>query len=691
MPIDFSNVVSTSTVLKQLISDNPTFLKKITLKNTQDLDMLFGIDEVNFAEYAAKTGDVSLLDAIKQVLPALLTYNKFEQHELVFYAAEAGHLEVLDWLLKNAPDFFEVATSFDPTIAYKAGCDLDYKVLNWCAKNKPDLFRKRLHASFVNHTIGFLSFYRTSKERIENFLDWVKETMPECLVETNQQGLSFAHTAAQFSCMAVFLWIEKNQPELMLATNIDNGSTILHYAAKYGQGEVFIHVLKNNPELAKQLWVLNKDGDTPHTLACGGFNPNAIRDDLLKDATIRVANNKPEATDVRLLVAFQNEWLEFILKTTMYDELLDKVDCFPLELQAALKKLSELSAIKRYKFPENIITRNALSKLIDLANRCLPTSSRVDFFKVSARKNIQLLTELQCLLNSCTTEELDTNHELCLQVLIKDAENALEHQIRTSGSTLHIMMVMLIIKSLEATETVQRLQPRPEVTAEQKYDDVVACFDEFEKKVQNHPLSEGTKETMQEVFLPGLKKLIFEQEQIIEAISKKPNELYMLHEKLPLHTDHNTVDGAFNAAEYRITLKRLVTEVFAAATMAYQKGGLGNFCDQLSSGYCFEGRVRDAFQWVVSCEDATKKFEDRVSDILQKEYFPYAEKILGFSEDEIYSVRNALRFIVPRHYNLRCMVDSKYAPEGKIVLTGLKEYLKEVHAFEGIPSRLAVI
>lgn len=695
MPIDIFNAANTSRVLKQLNADHPTLLKKITLESIQDLGLLLAEDKINIAQYAVEKGNVSLLDAIKQWLPALLKYDErdWDQSLLLFHAVEAEHLDVLDWFLKNAPDFFEGGTSSEPTIAYGAGWRLKYKVLNWCLAHKPDLFKAKYFQNFVRHVISWLNMRRIVKEDIENFLDWVKEKMPERFVESDKQGLNVAHGVAEIGCMPAFLWIEKNQPELMSAKSTDNGSTILHHAAKVGNSEVFIHVLKNNPELAKQLWILNKDGDTPFMCAISGFNPNAIRENLLREATLRIADNRPEATDVRLLVAFQNEWLEFMLESAMCDErLVDKVDYFPAELQAALKKSREMSTLKKYTFPEGIITRKTLEQLVELAHKSLPSSSHVDFFKVSARKNIKLLTELQCLLRACTTDTLEAKHELCLQVLIKDAEYALEREIRRSGSSLHIMIVVLIIKLLKATETVQRLQPMPEKTKEQEDDvlDVQACFADFETKVKNHPLSAGTKETMQEVVLPGLKKLIFEQEQIIEAIRQKPNELYMLHEKLPLHTEHNTVDGVFDAAGYRETLKRLVVNIFAAVTQTYEKGVFGTFCDKLAIGYCFEGRVRDTLEWVVSYS-GVKSFEDTIYDILYNQYIPYAEIILGFSETDVYSMRNVLCFILARHYNLPCQADPQYARDGKIVFDGLKKYLEVLNMFESIPAPSAAI
>ncbi|MCD8543133.1 MAG: hypothetical protein LRY69_07180, partial [Gammaproteobacteria bacterium] len=99
-------------------------------------------------------------------------------------------------------------------------------------------------------------------------------------------------------------------------------------------------------------------------------------------------------------------------------------------------------------------------------------------------------------------------------------------------------------------------------------------FTRFKERVYQVPLNTETRETIEQVILVGIEKILSEKEQIIEHVQKNYGQLYLLHEKLPLHTDHvpQTSAGSFGTV-----LDDLLINFFAAFIIADSKGLLHIF------------------------------------------------------------------------------------------------------------------
>ena len=316
-----------------------------------------------------------------------------------------------------------------------------------------------------------------------------------------------------------------------------------------------------------------------------------------------------------------------------------------------------LPQINAFSFTDNIITRDQLKNLIEL----IPTSG-----KESKRKLTQILNTF-C--QQCNENVLNAEEKQCLNLITEDYKRGL------FGSRNSI--TNLVLQKLNQSETLSSF--RTKLSERQEFDDdpenFLAYLQTFLDRVNQLALNISESYTMQNVMLPGLKKLITAEEEIVEHAVTNFGQLYYLDHNyaLPLHTDHTPIaDGP----AYRKTLRRLIVNFFGAAELAHNAGRLKEFCGKISHAYCFEGRVTEAFAWASSLTEIVS-FNDLMAHHIEG-YLAYAHVMLKQTDEQACFLEPACEFIMKRYSNMPCAIDINYAPNGKVTRANVNAYLKDI-------------
>jgi len=221
----------------------------------------------------------------------------------------------------------------------------------------------------------------------------------------------------------------------------------------------------------------------------------------------------------------------------------------------------------------------------------------------------------------------------------------------------------------------------PKQTEQQGVDITVATFRDHYQTLKSTILSLSldmdVKHIMKNTMLPGILHIIEHEDDIVEHVTTRYGVLYYLTKKLPLHTDHSMVQ---DPEEYRATLRRLLENIIGSFYLAERAGQLTEWCNRLSDGYCFEGKVRNTFTWIANYTDI-KSFNDLMANS-HKEYQVYEKIIGGRAISEIGNLNTALQFIMQRYQDEPCMQDKTYAPRHRITRKGVKKYLKNVLEYD---------
>jgi len=304
-------------------------------------------------------------------------------------------------------------------------------------------------------------------------------------------------------------------------------------------------------------------------------------------------------------------------------------------------------------------------------------SSEITFFTRLYSPRPLLIQKLKTLLEKLDLATLTEQQIFCLQLITQDYEQGL---LGTS-----ILATDILVKKLLTSVTLGNLRPKVEITTglDIRVETFLDYFCTFSTRVASLPLNEEVTKTMREVMLPGIEAIIRDEDTIVNHVTMHFGQLYYLNEKLPLHTDHiptTDADADADADAYRHTLRRLLTNLFGAIEIAHSSGRLSEFCEKLSSGYCFEGRVRDAFTWVASLTEIVS-FDDLMNRYIHQEYLPYTAVMSGTTDESAMFVSTACDFIMARHKGMPCLINSTYAPAGDVTQSGVRKYLIDVLDF----------
>ena len=649
------------------------------------------------AHYAAMQGNTDILDWICTNTPHLLPMKDTKGLSIAHLAMMAIHLHVLDWILEHKPDLLNDTSDTSENIAHYAAKIQSELPLAWILKNLPAALDK----TYRNHNCAHFA------ARSGNLagLQWILKNKSYLISRRGYNRLTIAHYAALSKDPAVLQWILDNKPNLLnkkdnsdstfvyyfsmaldwatiewtIAHKLDlliapdtDGQNVLHYAARYNRGDIVQALLRTYPELTKKLWVIDKRGkDSPHAIAHREMapKPNQIRDTSLLEASTRIINHTAQPNDMRLLLAFREEWEEMLAKSDQFDQaIINNIGQFPARLQEIIKRQISLLCLKLFSFAEGIITRSQLNELCQIVKQSTPFSSLLSFSPPES----PLITQLVILCSKIDNEALSTRQIHCLQLIMDDYQQGL---LGARNSLNH-----LIVGKLLSSTTLSQLRPTVEVTAGGSIStgQFPALLQTLKSQIASLPLTADVKRIMQTVIVPGIETLLVEEDNIIAHIKNHYGDLYMLNDNLPLHTDNAPID---NPEAYRETLHQLLSNFFGAAQLAHSKGHLGGFFGKMSQGFCLEGRVDAAFTWVTTLSGILS-FSESIDKFINNEYLPYTQVMLGITEQDASFIEPACDFIMKRHLNLPCLPDMTYAPEGEIKNEGVEKYLKDILAYE---------
>ena len=400
-----------------------------------------------------------------------------------------------------------------------------------------------------------------------------------------------------------------------------------------------------------------------------------IRDQSLLRVTNQIITEGATQADIDFILSELNAWKQVVLKTDVSHahSFLDNQLSFPQEIRDVLNPLLPLLQLKLqlhfFTFTDRLVNRTELLSLLSLVQ---------DVFLLphlqTEQPSILFMTQLMVFVESIHEEAFGEKQTLCLQRILND------YQINLLGE--HNLFGHLMASVFMRSITLSQLNPKPNITQglNINVDNFSVHRGILEERIASLPLSIDTKKTIYDVILPGITAIIDDEQSIVDHVREHYGELYYLNEKLPLHTDHVS---SIAPEEYRHVLRQLLINVFGAAEIAHNKGCLTQFCEKISTGYCFEGRVRDVFEWVSSFSDVKlMSFHETMEKYFQKEYLPYAETLMTCSGSvpaaDLVLADPIMDFIMARHKNAACLRDAIYAPYGQVTRVGVKKYLANI-------------
>lgn len=400
-----------------------------------------------------------------------------------------------------------------------------------------------------------------------------------------------------------------------------------------------------------------------------------IRDQSLLRVTKQIITEGATEADIHFILSELNAWKQVVQKTDVSDarSFLDHQLSFPQAIRDVLNPLLPLLQLKLklhfFTFTNGLVNRAELRSLLALVEDVflLPDTQ-------TEQPSLLFLIQLRVFVENISEESLGEKQTLCLHRILND------YQINLLGE--HNLFGNLISSVLMRSITLNQLNPNPNIT--QVLNINVGNFSDhrgiLEARIASLPLSIDTRKTIYDVILPGISTIIDDEQSIVDHVRDHYGELYYLNEKLPLHTDHVS---SIDPEEYRQVLRRLLINVFGAAEIAHNKGRLTQFCEKISAGYCFEGRVRDVFEWISSFSDVKlMSFHETMEKYFQKEYLPYAETLMtrggSVPVADLVLADPIIDFIMARHKNAACLRDTIYAPYGQVTRVGVKKYLANI-------------
>lgn len=395
------------------------------------------------------------------------------------------------------------------------------------------------------------------------------------------------------------------------------------------------------------------------------FNALRIKRESVVKATYNMSAGFATADDYQLIMTERELWRQTVLhfEAPRARYLVDNQFSFPLQIQQQIQGILPILKLKAFSFTDNLIQRLELTHLLLLAQEAflLPEMH-------STNSNFILLTNLRIFIDKSNVQTLNEQEVLCLLVLLNDYEKNI------SGAKN--LINNLIVYQIRATVTIGQLVPKNEIPKELNINpsNFSMHLDQLTQQIATLPLDRNIKKTINTVIVPGIMSIIHDEDEIIRHVRNHYGRLYYLNEKLPLHTDHV---NRKEPEEYRNVLHRLLINFFGAAHLAYNKGLLLNFCEKISLGYCFEGRVEDVFMWATSLPDLLS-FDEIMEKYFSKEYLPYSRVITESSDEDILQLDPAIDFIMNRHKNEKCISHTIYAPYGVVTQAGVKKYLTHI-------------
>lgn len=370
---------------------------------------------------------------------------------------------------------------------------------------------------------------------------------------------------------------------------------------------------------------------------------------------------------------------EFLLRYGMSLEEKDKNGKTPLayankKVKRQLKVVATEVLLNSH-LPENqrYISRSILRQITGAnINVFLSSDSPINASRKGKEPALQssLLTMLDYFSSRCEkTNKLNQNEIFCLEVILEDYSRGFYGE-----STILSDATKKCILGFEPFSL--PVMVSNDIISHRTQEDYIAEVNVLETIAEKLPLSEHTKRIALGVLLPGMRALIVDQEKIIDHMLMQPWELYMLNEKLPLHTNH---ESHYTKEKAQALIERILDNILGAARLCGEKNLMTEFFNKWTSdGYCLEGRSRALLEWVgeeVMPKEVLKNIHDLMSQYLQHEFYPYAKLMSSF--DSSIDLHVITDFIAKRHEGTPCQRDEKFAPKGRVERKYIEQYLLE--------------
>ena len=623
----------------------------------------------NALHYAALSGNPAAMEFLLKKGPTLLQSRDLGGRNALHYAAWSGNPEAIDFLLMKDSTLLQSKDNDGTNALHYAAWSGNPAAIDFLLTKDPALLQSK-----DNNGRNALHYAALSGN--PDAMEFLLKKDPTLLQSKDNNGRNALHYAALSGNPDAMEFLLKKDSKL-LQSKAKDGRNTLHYAAWSGNPDAMSYLIRKYPKQSACLWVMDNYGNTPDSFAHKSKCPisaSKVLQAVLKDAANSIITGKKHEIQKALMIldAYADKFIAMLDQEGMFsDSELEKITSNKYITSRLGKKFKGIASLiaKQRQLCDKPLTYRELKDIVSLASQSLPAQQNKFF------KDPSLLVNLKTLLSKSLSDENDALSDDMLTVLMLMID---DHQRgKLNPTTRQVDNAM--IRAIEATQTVQLLKPQVKVT--QGNDIKPNNFDEHLKKCRDKlkalgNISADTRRITGKV-LKGIEHIATHHDEIIQHVTNHYGKLYYVADDLPIHTDHVDIT---QPKQFYKTLEHLIENFFGAFYLAEKAGQLKTFCDKVSSGYCFEGKVREPFEWASQLSEI-KPFHTLMGDYI-KEYLAYYKIMHGQSEKNSGFVKKATDFICQRHQDFYCQPDKTYAPNGQVTRKGVAVYLEEILYFE---------
>ncbi len=662
----------------------------------------------NILHFVGWSGNV---DAIAHVLdlwsddPTTSESNK--GNNLLHYTAWSGNTDAISYVLNRYPKLKYSKNKFGAnllhSVAFSGSVDAITYVLGLCPELKASIDnagRNLLDYVTLSGNVDALTYVLSHCQELQDckhnllhiaawsgnveMITYVLKAHPELEYSKDDAGRNILHFAAMSgNCNAVDYVLE-NYPYFK-ETRDNEGCNFLHLALRWAKLEVIIYALKHYPALSARLWSPDNFGVTLDGWALtSGIRP--LPSELLMAhlslATKALYEDVATENQVVLINSFYEQWLDLLLSETFILNSLElnkllKENRLSDQAREFLTKLSPIFALKAIECDNKALSLDLLQRLLSATLNILKPRQGGFFNNAPKSEFVEALVTFksQAMQKEVGNASLSEEAILTLLVIIND------YRRKSIDQTTEYVDALLSAKLL-ATQSIAIRRPQAIIMKgleDMNPDSYLDHFLQIETTFEQLNLSSDTARISRETILPGIRHLLTSENEIVKHMMEHYGVLYYLddQQELPMHTDHVVYQ---DEQSYRDMLHRLIENLFGSFYQCKKLGKPDIFFDNLSTGVCLEGRIRDLFDLVTTFSEV-KGIDEFMKERMQ-EYRAYMSYFLNTNEDGLYELDTVCDFILQRYDEFPCIAHEDYAPDAKIAEAGVRLYLKNILNYE---------
>lgn len=496
---------------------------------------------------------------------------------------------------------------------------------------------------------------------VANDLDTLNRLPAKELEATTHFGFGLAHFAVYAENSNALQWVQHHYQRLLKAKD-HNHATVVHHAAK--NPTVFKYMLFHMPELVKELWVEDKNGNTPEEWGLSHPSPSRLIEQCLFEATLIFIKNQKDLQTLHFLTIFAEQWQTILFKANkaLIQQLHLRFAALPNSLQDIFTNNTLRLAIF-YCTPHETINKHSLSALISWACKEQIPKDRRRFFRVPEKKPSTLVTILLHFNQQLTSKPITEQQLDCLVLILNDVQRGI--------IPLQDLQDQCIVETLNHTHPVNRKKTSAQSQPHLPSTSFSSYLAEIKAKLTTTPLAQGIKTNMEKFIFPALECLLA-PEQIIEKVKRQHQRSYRLNTALVLGISHCPVSDEL---WYQQLFERLITDFCTAAHSCTDNGHWVEFFKIMNMEGELQQRVAAVTQYASTLRNS-KPFATRMDYYIRHELIPYFQ-LMETNAEEI-PLETALEFINTRHQNESCLTDPNFASTGKITRSGIERYLVSI-------------